>query len=319
MNREHSENEQPKIQFLRRQCPCQSAARPLCHLTAGGDGTESLEVQLNRSPAFQFYPDKWQSHTRRLSDSAYRVFHELLCWMWQHSENHCSIQASPEAVACAVAMPLECVRIALAEIQNPFSPLLKVEGDKWVSNGLRKESAKQGQRRDKAKASADARWRGANAMQTHKPPDVDAQAEQCFPSPSPFPSSLHERERAFAERPSLKEVLDRAQFIGLAPWKAEDWFNEMEGGGWLDFNHRPVANWQAVMARVKTKWEADGRPKTPPVGRSSPAGIQKQARTGDEPESNAHRILREHAAYEKSLLPPEPVREIRGMKIVTEL
>lgn len=145
---------------------------------------------MNRSPAFSFYPDKWQSHTRRLSDSAYRVYHELLCWMWQHSADHCSVQASPEAVACAVAMPLDSVRIALAEIQNPFSPLLKCEDEQWVSNGLRKEALKQGERRVKAKTSADARWKGANGMRSHKNGDANAQTEQCFPSPSPilFPS-----------------------------------------------------------------------------------------------------------------------------------
>ena len=143
---------------------------------------------MNRPPAFQFYPDKWQSHTRRLSDSGYRVYHELLCWMWQHADDHCSIQDSPEAVACAVAMPLECVRIALAEIQNPFSPLLKKDGERLVSNGLRKEASKQGERRDKAKTSAYARWKGADAMRTHTKQDANASAKQCFPSPSPSPS-----------------------------------------------------------------------------------------------------------------------------------
>jgi hypothetical protein len=67
-----------------------------------------------------------------------------------------------------------------------------------------------------------------------------------------------------AERPSEAEVQAFAQRIGLAPWKALDWFNEMEGCGWLDHQHRPIANWQAVLTRVKTKWEADGRPSAPP-------------------------------------------------------
>lgn len=149
---------------------------------------------MNRSPAFSFYPDKWQSHTRRLSDSAYRLYHELLCWMWQHADDHCSVQASPEAVACAVAMPLDTVRIALTEIQNPFSPLLKCEGEKWISNGLRKEALKQGERREKAKSSADARWKGASGMRSHKNVDANAQVEQCFPSPSPSPSPKEEVE-----------------------------------------------------------------------------------------------------------------------------
>ena len=52
--------------------------------------------------------------------------------------------------------------------------------------------------------------------------------------------------------------------IGLAEWKARDWFDEMEGCGWLDHKGRRIQRWQSVLARVKTKWEADGRPAHPP-------------------------------------------------------
>lgn len=85
--------------------------------------------------------------------------------------------------------------------------------------------------------------------------------------------SKQAREPDFPEangKPTLAEVLDKASMVGLAPWKAEDWFNEMQGCGWLDYNHRPVVNWQAVLVRVCRKWEADGRPKSPPVSPLSP-------------------------------------------------
>lgn len=72
------------------------------------------------------------------------------------------------------------------------------------------------------------------------------------------------------ERPSFKEVLATAEMIGLSEWKARDWFDEMEGCGWLDFQHRPVVRWQSILSRVKVKWEADGRPSSPPSsGKSS--------------------------------------------------
>jgi uncharacterized protein YdaU (DUF1376 family) len=140
---------------------------------------------MNRSPAFQFYPDKWQSHTRRLSDSAYRVFHELLCWMWQSSPDHCSVSARVEAVSVAVALPLECVRIAMADIQNADAPLLKTEGDRWVCHGLRKEAEKQFNRRVKATENANARWNHATASKH----DATASIPQCSSSSSPIPSS----------------------------------------------------------------------------------------------------------------------------------
>ncbi len=142
----------------------------------------------NRSVAFQFYPDKWQSHTKRLSDSAYRVYHELLCWMWQQSPDLCSVSDSVDAVVCAVAMPTDCVRSALAEIQNPHGPLLKVEGGKMISNGLRKEALKQADRRLKAVASANARYGHTNAAKEA----ANAVAKQCssIPIPIPIPSSI---------------------------------------------------------------------------------------------------------------------------------
>ena len=93
-------------------------------------------------------------------------------------------------------------------------------------------------------------------------------------SPSPSPSVVAERERDFPEcasNPKLKDVEARAQMIGLAPWKARDWFDEMEGCGWLDHQKRPVVNWQAILNRVRSKWEADGRPMSPPVNRSAKA------------------------------------------------
>jgi hypothetical protein len=64
--------------------------------------------------------------------------------------------------------------------------------------------------------------------------------------------------------PTLKEVQTWASFNGLAPWKAEDWWNEMEGCGWIDHLKRPIKSWQSILLRVRAKWESDGRPKGPP-------------------------------------------------------
>jgi hypothetical protein len=70
-----------------------------------------------------------------------------------------------------------------------------------------------------------------------------------------------------SERPSLDEVLAFAATIGLAPWKAADFHQEMEAAGWLDYRHRPIVSWRPALARVKTKWEADSRPSSPSSNR----------------------------------------------------
>jgi hypothetical protein len=103
-------------------------------------------------------------------------------------------------------------------------------------------------------------------------------------SSSSSPSGIESREReSFAERPSLKEVTDYATspHCGLAAWKAEDWWNEMEGSGWVDHLRRSIHDWRAVLRRVACRWRADGAPSAP-VGRPQPAGATSQ---GERPRS----------------------------------
>ncbi len=78
-------------------------------------------------------------------------------------------------------------------------------------------------------------------------------------------------ERTSREVPPWEYVKAYAITIGLSEWKAQDWFDEMESCGWLDWQSRPVRNWQAGIRRVKTKWEADGRPGGPSGANGKPA------------------------------------------------
>ena len=57
----------------------------------------------------------------------------------------------------------------------------------------------------------------------------------------------------------------------------------MEGCGWLDYNHRPIKSWQAVLARIREKWEADGRPSqtifAEKAGHKSATGVRRVERS----------------------------------------
>ena len=92
-------------------------------------------------------------------------------------------------------------------------------------------------------------------------------------------SRIAERERS-REIPAWEQVREHANVIGLAEWKAQDWFNQMEANGWLDHQANPILKWKAAFARVKTKWEADGRPSGPPSQSSQPrkTGPPKQSK-----------------------------------------
>lgn len=82
--------------------------------------------------------------------------------------------------------------------------------------------------------------------------------------------------------PTLGEVLGRAGIIGLAPWRAKDWWDEMDGCGWVDYQGRPIRNWQSAMNRVKTKWESDGRPTGPPKPRNQSNSQIERPKTDEE-------------------------------------
>lgn len=143
----------------------------------------------NKAPAFQFYPDKWESHTKHLSDYAYRTYHMLICWMWQHSKDKCSIEADYKAVAVVLGQPANKICDAMKEICNPYMPLLKERRGRWVNDGIRKEAEKQRKKRQDASDAAKSRWsKGLGGMRPHSDRIATASVSQCTPSPSPSPS-----------------------------------------------------------------------------------------------------------------------------------
>ncbi len=210
-----------------------------------------------KPPAFQFYADDFLAGVADMTQAEVGAYILLLCHQWGRGK-----------------IPPDGERVALVA-KGPVTPHVLEKFPGGQNERLEAERAKQDewreQQRAKGQASARARMnRGSTTVQprfnrgsTTVQPNTQPEAN----SPSPSPSPIKHTHTPFADRPSLEEVKTAAQFIGLAPWKAEDWWNEMEGGGWLDYNHRPVANWRAVLNRVKAKWEAEGRPAAPPSGR----------------------------------------------------
>ncbi|MES2367148.1 MAG: hypothetical protein V4563_14825 [Pseudomonadota bacterium] len=92
--------------------------------------------------------------------------------------------------------------------------------------------------------------------------------------------------------PTMQEVLDKSQIIGLAPWKGKDWWEEMDGCGWIDHAGRKIKNWQSVLNRVRTKWEEDGRPMGPPKSKAYSESKPKSKETpyypGCDPNERKH-------------------------------
>lgn len=164
-------------------------------------------------------------------------------------------------------------------------------GDSEEPNGYRPVTDRQSE----AKPDSTDRQPGRNPIdqidQIDQTRDKEAEREQgapVAPAAEAQPDQPAGKPAPEVERPSLDEVLAYAEFIGLAPWKATDWFDEMQGGGWLDHQHRPVSDWRAVARRVKAKWEADGRPSGPPgAAQRQPDG---KAPNPGRPTTDAHAI-----------------------------
>lgn len=123
----------------------------------------------HRFAAVDFYFDKWESHTAHLSDSAYRIYHRILGWMWLHSEDGYSIPKAPETIALLLGERPARVKKALAEIQNSHMKLLRELRSHYVSNGLKKEGSKQRARHDQQSEAgrASAKARRAKRLQMH--------------------------------------------------------------------------------------------------------------------------------------------------------
>ena len=144
---------------------------------------------MNKSPAFQFYPEKWVAHTMHLSAEAYQLYHRMLCWMWMNSPDRCSMGKDPKMISMAIyGSPARDSSPGLAEIQNPYNPLLIEENEKYISHGLQKEVESQNHFHELSKQGNNSRWKDKLHLIPARTPARDTKkcpSEESSPSPSP--------------------------------------------------------------------------------------------------------------------------------------
>lgn len=187
----------------------------------------------DKAPAFQFYPDKWLAGTEHLSDAAYRGYHHILCWMWLHAPDQCSMRNTDSGWQLATAIKDKAVLGQVrAEIMNPdFQLLMPMHGNQHsstggalVSLGLRKESSKLRARRKQMQDAAKKRWNKDNGhMPTDMPKECDtALLRQCSPTPTPTPLPKGMNEDNSYTPPTPREsqpnILETEKFKAF--WKA---------------------------------------------------------------------------------------------------
>jgi hypothetical protein len=246
---------------------------------------------MSKLPFMKFFPDNWLADCQVLSLAGRGAWQTIICKAW-HPSTRGIVTLKLPALARLFGATIEQTERVIAELEESGVGDITHEGDTVTITCRR--VVREWDERDKertflsqsGKKGASKRWGG------HSPPNSPPNREAIggangeansppYGSPearSQSPDNSIERGNprkrgSEAEIPTWEAVRSYALgTIGLAEWKARDWFDEMEGGGWLDYSHRPIQNWKAVLNRVKTKWEADGRPKTPPTSRVGSGG-----------------------------------------------
>lgn len=105
---------------------------------------------MNKSPAYQWYPDKWRSDTMRLTWAAKGIYKELLDIVWLKFQDSCSIPNDDEYIASELRANLDDWKRAKSEIMQKHDPLLVLtETNRLFSKGLWKEREKQRLRRER--------------------------------------------------------------------------------------------------------------------------------------------------------------------------
>lgn len=104
---------------------------------------------MNKSPAFQFYPDKWLTDTRRLTYKAKGIFWDTCCFVWLQFQETCSVPNDDKFISGEIGCALEDWVEAKKELLNEHRPIifLDQETNRLLFRGLLKEAEKQRERR----------------------------------------------------------------------------------------------------------------------------------------------------------------------------
>lgn len=215
---------------------------------------------MSKAPAFQFYAADFLVGTAAMSAEEVGAYIRLLAYQWEQGG-----LSSDERALRGLAGARRISAAVLSKFPKSDDGLLR-------NARLEIERAKQAAFRETRAENARKRWEkeqstsNARASKVHNGSTCKTDALRLQSSSS---DNIAEREQGAGsgEQPDWKTVQAFAASIGLAEWKALDWFNEMEGCGWIDHQSRPIRKWQPVLTRVKAKWEADGRPSGPPAAR----------------------------------------------------
>ena len=209
---------------------------------------------MKKIPAFQFYPADWLSSQRvsLLTLEEEGAYIRLLCYCWKNGElpNDMKQLAQLIGKGGSVLLATKVATMFQADgcrLLHDRLDELRSEREQWVEKS-RKGGIASAAKRAKQKETGETDSKGGCNL-----------VDDCLQPKSNTSSSSSSIVTHSREIPSKSEVIAYGEIIGLAPWKAEDWWLDMEAKGW-HMGTTEVRNWQAGLTRAKSFWEADGRP-----------------------------------------------------------
>jgi len=190
-----------------------------------------------RSPAFSLYPDKALAGSDHLSPPAFKMYWKALWWIWLHSLDYSSINNDPIFICKRLKISKsKFEKYWIGEIMDPHDPLLRIEGNLLVSNGLRKEARKQKRYSDAAVTAVSARWKKVrsqndrNATAIHSDSDSGSGCRTTTTVSPPFDDILKAWKELFPDKPQPRIETYRGKL--LTRWKTdyfrENWLTALE-------------------------------------------------------------------------------------------
>lgn len=89
-------------------------------------------------------------------------------------------------------------------------------------------------------------------------PPIESEIDSPYPKPEGRQNGIPPNPPG--EYPTLEQAIQKGPFVGAPAWLCEQWWNRMQGVGWIDGCHRPIRDWGASLRTATMRWEAEGRP-----------------------------------------------------------
>lgn len=205
------------------------------------------------APAFDFYPERWLVGVAGMSDAEQLAYLRLLCHQWLMGDS--GLPADVPALK-RLAGARGVTDAVLAKIPTGQDGKRRNARLEIIRSEQRQRIAK---RREGAAKTNAKRWGDKVASESLS--DHSATPER-FAVESPPPTSHlppREIERAAQVRegsfPSLEEVKTYAPTVMAPPECAENFWNSMEGGGWVNKFGHPIADWKPIFRNFATAWK----------------------------------------------------------------